>query len=179
MSLSSRFENIEMAQHLCFEAPRGPDVPEETRTDSDGSARPWPMPSARQRPGSRQAGASRDGRRRRHAFDLDSGRGPGVRSGRGRRPAGSGKPPEDVGAGHLLHEDVHGRGPLRPPRRRRDGNHFEKEPGRDKREGENPARRMSGGQRGRDRRAQGESTIGSGRRPVTRDDQQLVDSVQE
>ncbi len=31
MSLSSRFENIEMAQHLCSELLEGRDVPEETR----------------------------------------------------------------------------------------------------------------------------------------------------
>src|SRR5215813_7242658 len=31
MSLSSRFENIEMAQHLCSQLLEGRDVPEETR----------------------------------------------------------------------------------------------------------------------------------------------------
>src|SRR6202035_799710 len=74
-----------------------------------------------QLPRPREEGAGGRGGGRRGAGHPGGGRGDGVRSRPARRSAGSREPAPPERPRHLLHEELHGRHPLRSPPRRRDG----------------------------------------------------------
>ena len=120
MSLSSRFENIEMVQHLCSKLLEGRDVPEELRH--------WILMALREALANAiKHGNQQDISNKHVHLEMDvvadtlaisiRDEGPGFDPERGRRPAGAGEPAEDFGPGHLLHADLHGRRPLPAPRR--------------------------------------------------------------